>query len=78
MRREAGEIVEARVSMGAVSPFPARAGESERLLLGRPTAEAIREAAEATIHGSLPLAHNRSKTHLLVAMAERAMRGAVA
>jgi carbon-monoxide dehydrogenase medium subunit len=71
-------IVDARLSVGAVSPFPARIEASERLLRGaRPDGARIREAAEATIHGSLPLSGNGHKTHLLVTLAERAIRRAV-
>ena len=71
-------IAHARLSVGAVSPFPARIAASERLLEGeRPGDARIRAAAEATIHGSLPLSGNGHKTHLLVTLAERAIRRAI-
>ena len=69
-----GRLVAARIALGAVSPFPARATASERALCGtRPDAQRIRSAAEMTVHGSLPLADNAHKAQLLVTLAERAI-----
>jgi len=71
-------IADARISLGAVSPFPVRPRAAERALIGeRPGDKLIRSAAASTIHGSLPLSKNRYKTHLLVSLAERAIRRAM-
>jgi xanthine dehydrogenase YagS FAD-binding subunit len=71
-------VAEARLSVGSVAPFPARIRASERALQGsRPGGARIREAAEMTVHGSLPLSRNGFKTHLLVTLAERAIRRAL-
>ncbi|MBK9605297.1 MAG: FAD binding domain-containing protein [Betaproteobacteria bacterium] len=76
---QGGRLVAARIALGAVSPFPARATASERALCGtRPDARRIRSAAEMTVHGSLPLADNAHTAHLLVALAERAIARACA
>lgn len=78
VRWEQGRIGELRLAVGSVSPFPARIAAAERLLLGARASEArIREAAELTVHGSLPLSRNAHKTHLLVNLAERALRRAL-
>lgn len=75
---QGGRVSDARVCVGAVSPFPARIAAAERTVCGeRPSDARVRRAAEATIHGSLPLSNNRFKTHLLVTLAERALRRAV-
>lgn len=63
-----------RISLGAVSPLPVRAVTAETALLKGPlTAETIRAAAEMTVHGALPLADNKHKSHLLVNLTERAI-----
>ena len=76
---QGSRLVAARIALGAVSPFPARATASERALCGtRPDARRIRSAAEMTVHGSLPLADNAHKAQLLVTLAERAIARACA
>jgi CO/xanthine dehydrogenase FAD-binding subunit len=71
-------IVEARVSLGAVSPLPMRASGTEKhLVLHGLSAESIREAAAKAVHTSLPLSDNGHKTHLVVELAERAIGRAV-
>ena len=63
-----------RISLGAVSPLPVRAVTAETALLKRAlNAETIRAAAEMTVHGALPLADNKHKSHLLVNLTERAI-----
>jgi CO/xanthine dehydrogenase Mo-binding subunit/CO/xanthine dehydrogenase FAD-binding subunit len=76
---EKDRIMEARISLGAVSPLPMRAtGTEAHLMRHGYTAEAIRAAAKKAVHGSLPLSDNAHKTHLLVELAERAITRAVA
>lgn len=78
VRWDGDRIGELRLSIGSVSPFPARVRAAERLLGGtRGEPARLREAAESTVHGSLPLSDNEHKTHLLVALAERALQRAV-
>lgn len=76
---DAGRITGARIALGAVAPLPIRAEATERALLvaGRPDAKQIRAAAELAVQGSLPLRDNAHKTHLLVNLAERAIRTAI-
>ena len=72
-------VVSARVSLGAVSPLPIRAGAAERALVGvELTDEAIRTAAEKTIQGALPLSGNSHKCKLIVNLTERAIQNSLA
>src|SRR5690606_1905478 len=79
---QGARIRQARVSLGAVSPLPIRADACERRLLELDCQDdalcdqAIRDAAAAVVHGSLPLSKNAHKTHLLVTLAERAIGAA--
>ena len=72
-------LVSARVSLGAVSPLPIRAGAAEIALVGvELTDEAIRTAAEKTIQGALPLSGNSHKCNLIVNLTERAIQNSLA
>jgi CO/xanthine dehydrogenase Mo-binding subunit/CO/xanthine dehydrogenase FAD-binding subunit len=76
---EGSRLLAARVSLGAVSPLPIRADACEKQLVDAGISDAnIRVAAAKVVHGSLPLKDNAHKTHLLVELAERAIRAAVA
>ena len=71
---QGGQVASARISLGAVSPLPVRAKQTEAALVsGDLSAAAIRAAAELTVHGALPLSENAYKTHLLVNLTERAI-----
>ncbi len=73
-----GLITRASVSLGAVSPLPERACIAERMLVNaKPTQALIREAAEATVRGALPMSKNRHKVHLLLSLAEKALNQAL-
>lgn len=73
-----GLITRASLSLGAVSPVPERARIAERMLVNRePTEALIREAAQATVHGALPMRRNAHKVHLTVSLAEKALNRAV-
>lgn len=67
-----------RISLGGVAPKPVRAMESEKLLLGAGLSQArIRAAAEAAVHGALPLKDNHYKTTLTIAVVGRAIAAAL-
>ena len=74
-----GVVDEIRISLGAVAPKPIRARVAEGHLVraGRIDAAVIRNAAEATLEGALPLKDNMHKAHLLANLAERAIRQAL-
>lgn len=68
-----------RIALGGVAPLPARAHAAERRLIGtRATDADIRAAAQACVHGALPLRDNAHKVPLLVNLAERALHRALA
>jgi xanthine dehydrogenase YagS FAD-binding subunit len=74
IRLEAGRIVHARIVLGGVAPIPWRAEAAEHLLLGaEPTAALIEQAAEASLAGARPLAHNAYKLSLTRALVRRAL-----
>ena len=72
-------LVSACISLGAVSPLPVRALETEKALVDSDlSGDAIRAAAEKTVHGALPLSDNAHKTRLLVNLTERAIHRCLA
>lgn len=72
------ELLEARIAFGGVSPLPSRAPDVEHALLaGGPSAQSVREAAQYSVHGALPLRDNSSKVSLLVNLTQRALHHAV-
>ena len=74
-----GQIQSSRMTLGGISPFPERARLAERILVEqRPTPALIREAALAAVRGALPMRMNASKVALVVQLAERALRRALA
>jgi CO/xanthine dehydrogenase Mo-binding subunit/CO/xanthine dehydrogenase FAD-binding subunit len=75
---QANDLREARVAFGSVSPLPARATNVEQALLkGGLSARSVREAAEHSVHGALPLRDNASKVNLLINLTERALNRAI-
>jgi len=75
---EQDRVIDARISLGAVSPLPMRATETEAHLLRHGVSlQSVRDAARKSVYGSLPLSDNGYKTHLLAELAERAIRSAV-
>jgi len=61
-----GRVEQARVVLSGVAPIPWRAAEAEALLTGRQLdADTIGRAAEASVAGAQPLAHNGYKIHLV-------------
>jgi xanthine dehydrogenase YagS FAD-binding subunit len=63
---EAGVVTEARLVLGGVASTPWRAGEAERVLVGRTCSEAAMElAGEAAVAGAKPLRTNQYKVLLL-------------
>jgi len=77
LRWQAERLVDARISLGAVSPLPIRATEAEQhLMLHGLSASSIKEAAARTIYGGLPLPGNHHKGYLLIELAQRALHGA--
>ena len=69
-----GSLSSARISLGAISPLPVRAAQTEKALLQGKLSDAdIRAAAELTVHGALPLSGNSYKTHLIANLTERAI-----
>jgi CO/xanthine dehydrogenase Mo-binding subunit/CO/xanthine dehydrogenase FAD-binding subunit len=76
---EGAKLSSACISLGAVSPLPVRALETEKALLDSDlSGDAIRAAAERTVHGALPLSGNAHKTRLLVNLTERAIHRCLA
>jgi xanthine dehydrogenase YagS FAD-binding subunit len=78
LRMDGADVREARVVISAVAPRPLRRPEAERLLVGRPGAEAIAAAAERAVEGATPLAQNGYKVPLLRALVRRAVETALA
>jgi xanthine dehydrogenase YagS FAD-binding subunit len=71
---EAGAWARVRIALGGVAPFPYRATAAEAALTGRePTAERIREAADAAVARARPLAMNGYKIDLTRALVGRAL-----
>jgi xanthine dehydrogenase YagS FAD-binding subunit len=61
-----GRVERARVVLSGVAPIPWRATEAEAVLTGRQLdADGIGRAAEASMAGAQPLAHNGYKIHLV-------------
>jgi len=72
-------LVSASISLGAVSPLPIRATETEKALVASNLSDtAIRSAAEKTVHGALPLSDNAHKADLVVNLTERAIHRCLA
>lgn len=71
-------ITEVVISLGGVAPTPMRAHRSEKTLTRHTlSSDLIRTAAEAAVHGALPLRDNGYKTRLAITVTERAIRAAV-
>jgi xanthine dehydrogenase YagS FAD-binding subunit len=74
-----GSIRDARVVLGSVSPTPRRSREAEAILNGgRPSEELFARAADAAVHGAIPLSQNAHKVRLARVMLQRALREATA
>ncbi|MBK7471622.1 MAG: hypothetical protein IPI73_14395 [Betaproteobacteria bacterium] len=77
---QGGRLVAARIALGAVSPFPARATASERALCAMRVLMRGASGSAAGIAGArqLPAGDNAHKTHPVVTLAERAIARACA
>jgi xanthine dehydrogenase YagS FAD-binding subunit len=74
VRPEEATWADVRIALGGVAPFPYRATAAETALVGRvPTAELIREAADAAVARARPLAMNGYKVELTRALVARAL-----
>ncbi len=74
LRLDGRRIVHARISLGGVATVPWRARAAERLLLGADAGGALFErAAEASLEGAAPLAHNAYKLPIARALVGRAL-----
>lgn len=85
VRVEGGEIAGARIAVGSVGVVPARAHESERLLIGAPAAELdpelLERAGELAAEASAPVADSNGspdyKANLVRVLVVRSLREAV-
>ena len=77
-------LVDARISLGGVSPLPMQAVHAERALLASGSRASVREltderidtAARKVVYGALPLRDNAAKVDMVIAVAARALRRA--
>lgn len=74
-----GTLIDARISLGGVSPLPMRATHAERALLAVArdlSDERIAAAARKVVYGALPLRDNAAKVDMVIAVTARALRRA--
>ena len=75
LRVEGGAARDVRIVLGGVAPVPWRSEDAERELEGRPLdATTIESAAQASIAGARPLAHNEYKVALVKKLVRSALR----
>ncbi|MBN1964788.1 MAG: xanthine dehydrogenase family protein subunit M, partial [Anaerolineae bacterium] len=78
---DSGQVLAARIALGAVAPTPLRATLAEDLLLGETLSEALlREVGEAAAQAAQPIDDLRAsasfRRHLVNVLTQRALRGA--
>jgi xanthine dehydrogenase YagS FAD-binding subunit len=74
VRRDGDRVVDARIALGGIAPFPYRSPVAEQVLCGMaPTEASIAAAAEAALAKARPLAMNGYKVDLAQALVRRAL-----
>ncbi|MFN0009096.1 MAG: FAD binding domain-containing protein [Planctomycetota bacterium] len=72
---EAGQVARARLALGGVAPIPWRAGDAEKVLVGKAMeASAWKAAGEAAMLEADPLKHNAYKVPLAQGLIHRALQ----